>query len=863
LNCGPVDLDQGEGFSVHISSPTTADTCGMVNNTAGVTTTNAGSDQATASITVNCPDVTVAKSTTTSTVNSGDGVSFSIVVTNAGPGSASNVTVDDQLPAGITWAVNPAVAGCSVDDTGKLHCDLGSLAAEASMTITVTGTVPETLCGTLTNELVTVGATNEAATDNNTAGPVSIDVNCPRVTVEKTADAATVSAGKPVGFTLTVTNHGPGTATNVTLSDDLPANDGLNWTIDGGTGAALCQIENGTLACDFGDLLDGDAISVHISSPTTTATCGAAVENTATIAVGNEPTTEGTEHSASDSTTVQCPNLTVVKTGNGPISAGEAAIFTITVTNGGPGTAYGVTVTDHLPAGIDWAIDSVEPALGEGQSCAITDGELHCDLGDFAAGASSTITIRGTTSAADCAGPLENTATIDSDFTEPVTSNTADVVVNCSDLTVTKTAGTDVINAGEDASFTITVTNNGDGTAFGVTATDNLPAGVTWTAGDITGAHANCAITGEAGSQVLTCGPVDLTSGQSFSVTVSGPTTAANCGIITNSVDVETGDAPLQAADAVEIDGTLTATAKITVNCPDVAIEKTGNGPIMAGDDAVFTIKITNMGSGVAKDVKVTDKLPTGLTWSLVNEVDGCAITDGTLTCTFDTLAPGASITILVTATTTGGVCSSLSNNLVNTAQVSAGNEAPGAASNNSDSATIAVNCGSVEITKVVCTTSTKTPVKIDVSEPADLHAAWAKPETCEPGDGYKFEIRGDSLDQPVIVQTDKDGKASLNLSPGEYRIREVGTDAKKMFTVAAGETTHIAITNFKVKQEQPTPTPTPRPTETPSTPIEHLPNTGAGPTATGATDDMSWLLIFASLLAFVGAGYALRRQSH
>jgi uncharacterized repeat protein (TIGR01451 family) len=876
LTCLPATLAEGASFSVHLSSPTTAASCGTVSNTAIVSATNEAPNATapniwTDSVTIECPDVTVSKRTSTPTVNSGDAVSYTIVVSNLGAGTATDVSVTDALPDGVDWSVDNSNCTISPDSgtTGQnLSCTFSTLAAndnaaggDDEITITISGIVPDTFCGTLTNKQVTAGASNEANTDNNTAGPVSIVVNCPRVTVEKAADAPTVSAGEAIGFTLTVTNHGPGTATNVTLSDPLPANGGLAWTIDGGMGAALCQIENGTLSCDFGDLVAGDVISVHISSPTGAATCGGAVVNTATIAVANEPTTDATAHDSTASVTVDCPDPSIEKTGNGPISAGEDAIFTITAGNGGPGIAFGMTVTDNLPAGIAWAIDSIQPALGEGQSCAITDGVLHCDLGNVAAGASYVIAIRGTTSAANCSGPVDNMATVDSTFTDPVTSDTARIVVNCSDLAVTKTAAKDVISAGDNASFTITVTNNGDGTAFGVTATDNLPAGVTWTVSDATGVDANCAITGEAGSQVLMCGPVDLTSEQAFSVTVTGPTSAANCGIIRNSVDVETADAPLQAANAVEVDGTLIATAEITVNCPDVTVEKTGNGPINAGDDAIFTIKVSNVGSGAATDVKLTDKLPTGLAWSLVNEIDGCAIADGTLTCLFDTLASGASVTMSVKATTVGGVCSGLGNTLTNTVQVTAGNEAVSATANNSDTATIAVNCGKVEVTKVVCTASTKTPAKIDVVEPADLHAAAAKPAKCTPGDGYKFEIRGDNLGQPVIVQVGKDGKASIVLSPGKYRIREVGTNAKKIFTVAAAGTTQITITNFKVTKEHPAPTPTETPAETPMIPVAHLPNTGAGPAAVSDDGQVTWMMLCMGMLMFAGAAYALKRQ--
>ena len=54
-----------------------------------------------------------------------------------------------------------------------------------------------------------------------------------------------MSAGSPIGFLITVSNAGPGRATGVTLTDTLPTNAGLAWSIDGGTGAAQCAIAAG------------------------------------------------------------------------------------------------------------------------------------------------------------------------------------------------------------------------------------------------------------------------------------------------------------------------------------------------------------------------------------------------------------------------------------------------------------------------------------------------------------------------------------------------------------------------------------------------------------------------------------------
>src|SRR5206468_2630918 len=103
----------------------------------------------------------------------------------------------------------------------------------------------------------------------------------------KTSDQSTINAGDTARYTIVVTNTGAGIARNVTLSDTLPTNPGLSWTIDGGSGAAQCSIGSGTLTCNFGDLAPGEGKSVHIASPTTPATCGV-IANTAEGAATNE-----------------------------------------------------------------------------------------------------------------------------------------------------------------------------------------------------------------------------------------------------------------------------------------------------------------------------------------------------------------------------------------------------------------------------------------------------------------------------------------------------------------------------------------------------------------------------------------------
>ena len=111
LTCTKASLAAAASFSAHISGPTDAADCKLISNTAGVTTSNDGTDQATASVTVLCPDVTVVKTPDGGDVNAGSTATFTIVVSNLGPGIARSVTLTDQLPAGSTGArtARPAI----------------------------------------------------------------------------------------------------------------------------------------------------------------------------------------------------------------------------------------------------------------------------------------------------------------------------------------------------------------------------------------------------------------------------------------------------------------------------------------------------------------------------------------------------------------------------------------------------------------------------------------------------------------------------------------------------------------------------------------------------------------------------------
>ena len=222
---------------------------------------------------------------------------------------------------------------CSIS-AGLLTCGGRgtNLAAGGSLTVHVVSPTTGGSCGTLDNN-----ASVSTANDGTAAASASVTVTCPVLSVTKTADAGSVSAGDPIGFKVTVTNGGSaGLARGVTISDVLPPVPGGAWSVTAGSDPS-CSITGSVLSCGSADLAAGASLRAHVTSPTTPVSCGT-YDNIATFGSGND----GTGTSPVASVHVRCAHIELVKTPDaGSVSAGDQAGFTITATNDGAGTARG------------------------------------------------------------------------------------------------------------------------------------------------------------------------------------------------------------------------------------------------------------------------------------------------------------------------------------------------------------------------------------------------------------------------------------------------------------------------------------------------------------------------------------------
>jgi uncharacterized repeat protein (TIGR01451 family) len=200
---------------------------------AGVVDPSPGNNQAGHSNPVGpVADLRATKTSTPNPYSAGSPLTYTIVVTNAGPSVAANARVRDVLPAplsGFWWTCSTAGGGVCGTAAGTGDIDaLVSLAPSTSVTFTVTGIVPPTSVGTLTNtatvtppiDVTDPTPINESTNVNQplpTPGGFDADV-CLAQTFPPLA-----SPGGLITFTYTATNRGPGAAVDLFIDGMIPS----------------------------------------------------------------------------------------------------------------------------------------------------------------------------------------------------------------------------------------------------------------------------------------------------------------------------------------------------------------------------------------------------------------------------------------------------------------------------------------------------------------------------------------------------------------------------------------------------------------------------------------------------------------
>jgi large repetitive protein len=475
----------GAGALVNTAEVTAADQPDL-NSTPG-NNDPAENDQDSVEIIVAAIDLELTKSADTTTPGLGESVTFTILVTNLGPSTATGVEVTDQLPAGLNFVSATFSQGTYDSETGVWVVGQIDSSGSATLQLVATVTQLETLVNTAEvtaadqpdlNSTPGNNDPDENDQDSVTLTPAAIDLS-----LTKSASNTSPNLGEDITFTILVTNLGPHTATGVEVTDQLP--EGLTFvaatpsqgTYDAATGIWLV----GTIESDA---------SATLTIVATVATVGTKV-NTAEVTAADQPDLNSTpgnndpEENDQDSVTIvtQVIDLELTKTVSSDTPDLRSNVtFTIQVSNAGPSQATGVEVTDLLPEGM--TLISFTPS--QGTYDAATGIWL---VGAVAPDAAATLEL---VARVDTVGAKTNTAEVTAADQPDLNStpgnndpeendqDSATIVPVAIDLVLSKRASTSIPLVGGNVTFTITVSNSGPSTATGVSVLDQLPEGLTF-----------------------------------------------------------------------------------------------------------------------------------------------------------------------------------------------------------------------------------------------------------------------------------------------------------------------------------------------------------------------------------------------
>ena len=129
LSCHWDTIAANTGFQIHVSGVTDADDCHPLVNTAMVSASNelesdTDNNSSTATIHVECPNLSASKTADNGTVNAGEAIGFTITISNSGAegtGTAHDVALNDPLPAGadLDWSIASQPQGDAVKPAGQ------------------------------------------------------------------------------------------------------------------------------------------------------------------------------------------------------------------------------------------------------------------------------------------------------------------------------------------------------------------------------------------------------------------------------------------------------------------------------------------------------------------------------------------------------------------------------------------------------------------------------------------------------------------------------------------------------------------------------------------------------------------------
>lgn len=412
-------------------------------------------------------DLSLTKNGSPNPIGTGGVLTYTITVNNAGPNTAQNVVVTDQLPGGTSFLSCSTSQGTCSPSGSNVIANLGDIPSPGFASLTIQVTVTAQGPSSITNTAFVTSSTLDTNTANNTASvttnvaaptpvptppntltppntPTPIPTSTPTPTLTptpvssadlvltKTFSPSLLFSGSTLTFQLGVTNNkgGSATATGVVVTDPLPVGTTFqSCTTSQGSCLGPAVGSNGTVVANLGSIPSPGFALVTIVT-TVTAPGGSSFTNTAVVS----STTFDPDLSSNTITTppilvspappVPQADLSVVKTSlPNPVATGGVLIYTLRLSNGGPDPAAAVILNDPIPSGTTFVSCFTVPGgtcTGPAQG---TNGTVTANFPTIPVGLNvATVTITVNVTAAS-PSTLTNTAVVSSSTVDPNPAN--------------------------------------------------------------------------------------------------------------------------------------------------------------------------------------------------------------------------------------------------------------------------------------------------------------------------------------------------------------------------------------------------------------------------------------------------------
>ncbi len=596
----------------------------------------------------------------------------------------AGVTVDLVTPGpdGVFGTADDVIVGTAVTDANGHY--LFSGLPDGAYQVIVTD-----LNGRLNGYTQTYGVPN--TNDNGQASPYSATITGGNavltadfgyadghlLTVAKTDN---IPAGQPVEaganmiYTISYSASGLEATPNAVLRDLLPMQVEFVSASNGGAYDPVTRL----VTWNLGNLNPGATgsvtLTVHVKKPLPN---NSYIFNTVVITDDAQVTDEAT-----DVVRVHAePILTLTKANNptGEVKPGDTIKYTLCYANTGNGNATSVVLKDMIPAFTTYVAGSAVPAAvydAAGRTLTWNLGAVGPDANACATfDVKVDMTIPGVTEV-NQGWTVRNIAHLDSVEKPRLTATTTNPLNATVKLTLTKANHpTGEVKPGETITYTLCYANNGTANATGVVLSDVIPVNTTYVAGSASGSvvydEVNRKLTwnlGIVGPGANAC----VTFAVKINMTITGLTGQATALSFSewNALSID-NTATLRSDQLPDKTATVSNPLNATV---DLAIYKAVNSPMLhTGETVVFTVVVTNRGTANANDVIITDAIHPKLVNVTLTTTKGAASYDAATrmwTVNVGLLAPGETVTVVITGTALHVEARDLPYRITNTAQV-------------------------------------------------------------------------------------------------------------------------------------------------------------------------------------------------